>query len=98
MNTYKNNAYQTNTIVGDINIEYILTKNRRWRVHAFNRTNNVTILNNNAPYTQGVGLKYQRDFYNIGELFHGKKWAEKQQAKKAGKTGSGNGRTQEKTP
>ena len=83
MNNYKSSAYQQpNQIVGDINIEYILTKNKRWRIRAFNRTNNVALLNNNAPYTQGVGLKYQRDFYTFGELFHTKKWAEKQ-AKKA---------------
>lgn len=82
MNTYKSTAYaQPNQIVGDINIEYVLTKNRRWRVHAFNRTNNVNILNNNSPYTQGVGLKYQKDFYSFGELFRGKKWAEKQAQK-----------------
>ncbi len=85
MNTYKTTSYQQpNQIVGDINIEYLLTQNKRWRVRAFNRTNNVNILNNNSPYTQGVGLKYQRDFYSFGDLFHGKKWAEKQ-AQKANK-------------
>ncbi len=79
MNNYKSSPYQQpNQIVGDINIEYILTNNKRWRVRAFNRTNNMSLLNNNAPYTQGVGLKYQRDFYTLGELFHTKKWAEKQ--------------------
>ena len=66
-------AQQTSTIVGDINIEYILTKNRRWRVRAFNRTNTTSVLYNNAPYTQGVGLKYQRDFSTFGELFKFKK-------------------------
>jgi len=85
MNTYKSTTQQPNQIVGDINIEYILTENKRWRVRAFNRTNSVNYLNNNSPYTQGVGLKYQRDFYNFGELFHGKKWAEKQAQKKAKK-------------
>ena len=85
MNNYKSSPYQQpNQIVGDINIEYILTKNKRWRVRAFNRTNNLSYLNNNAPYTQGLGLKYQRDFYTFGELFHGKNWAEKK-AKKAQK-------------
>jgi len=82
MNTYKTTTYQQpNQIVGDINIEYILTQNKRWRLRAFNRTNNVNILNNNSPYTQGVGVKYQRDFYTFGELFHGKKWAGKKAAK-----------------
>lgn len=71
MNSYTNSTVkQSSTIVGDINIEYILTTNRRWRVRAFNRTNTLNILNNNAPYTQGVGIKYQRDFTTFGELFN----------------------------
>ncbi len=70
MNSYTNSTVkQSSTIVGDINLEYVLTQNRRWRVRAFNRTNTLNILNNNAPYTQGVGIKYQRDFANFGELF-----------------------------
>ena len=75
MNTNSAYAQSTSTIVGDINVEYILTQNRRWRVRAFNRTNTATTstLYNNAPYTQGVGIKYQRDFSNFGELFWGKK-------------------------
>lgn len=74
MTSYKN-AYsqQTNTIVGDINIEYILTKNRRWRARAFNRTNTLDLLYNNSPYTQGVGFSYQRDFNSFRELFGGDK-------------------------
>jgi hypothetical protein len=70
MNSYNSSsAQQSSTIVGDINVEYILTKNRRWRARAFNRTNTLNTLNNNAPYTQGVGIKFQRDFTNFGELF-----------------------------
>jgi len=78
MNSYTNTtAKQGSTIVGDINLEYILTKNRRWRAHVFNRTNTLNILNNNAPYTQGVGIKYQRDFTSFGELFKSKKKTDK---------------------
>jgi hypothetical protein len=70
MSTYTNTTLQqANTIVGDINIEYILTKNRRWRVRAYNRTNTLDILYNNAPYTQGVGFTYQRDFSAWKDLF-----------------------------
>jgi hypothetical protein len=68
MSSYSN-TQQSNTIVGDINIEYVLTKNRRWRVRAFNRTNSNTLLTNNSVYTQGVGLKYQRDFSSFRDLF-----------------------------
>jgi hypothetical protein len=70
MTSYKNaTSQQTNTIVGDINIEYVLTKNRRWRVRAFNRTNTLDLLYNNSPYTQGVGISYQRDFSSFRDLF-----------------------------
>ena len=70
MSSYKSSgSSQASTIVGDINIEYLLTKNRRWRVRAFNRTNTIDVLFNNAPYTQGVGISYQRDFSNWAELF-----------------------------
>ena len=68
MNSQSASTRQTSTIVGDLNVEYILTRNRRWRVRAFNRTNTLTILNNNAPYTQGIGIKYQRDFFSFPEL------------------------------
>jgi hypothetical protein len=81
MTSYKNaSSQQTNTIVGDINIEYVLTKNRRWRVRAFNRTNTLDLLYNNAPYTQGVGMSYQRDFNSVRELFKGEK-SEKRKVK-----------------
>jgi len=84
MNSY-NSAYykQSNTIVGDINIEYLMTKNRRWRVHAYNRTNTLTILNNNAPYTQGVGITYQRDFSSLKDLFKSKKKESKSKKKES---------------
>lgn len=57
------------TIVGDIKLEYLLSNNRRWRIRAFNRTNTIGLLDNNAPYTQGVGISYQRDFSNWGDFF-----------------------------
>jgi hypothetical protein len=78
MNSYNSASFnQTTTIVGDINIEYILTRNRRWRIHAYNRTNTLTILNNNSPYTQGIGVTYQRDFATFRDLFTPNKKKEK---------------------
>lgn len=74
MSSYTNpSSQQTNTIVGDINIEYVLTKNRRWRIRAFNRTNTIEDLYNNATYTQGIGISYQREFSTLKELFSRKK-------------------------
>jgi hypothetical protein len=67
-------AQKANTIVGDIKIEYLLTKNRRWRIRAFNRTNTIESSNGidilyYSPYTQGVGLTYQRDFARWADFF-----------------------------
>ena len=60
---------QTN-ILGDINVEYKITSDGRFRAKAFNKTNDVNLVNSNAaPYTQGIGLSIRRDFDTFGELF-----------------------------
>jgi hypothetical protein len=74
--SYENQSsqQQASSIVGDINIEYVLTDNRRWRLKAFNRTNTSdNLMYNNAPYTQGVGVSWQRGFDKIGDLFKNEK-------------------------
>jgi hypothetical protein len=62
-------SQKTSSIVGDINVEYKLTPDGRFRVKAFNRSNDLTLFNDYAPYTQGVGVFYRKDFNNLGELF-----------------------------
>jgi hypothetical protein len=62
-------SQKTSSIVGDINIEYKLTPDGRFRVKAFNRSNDLSLFNDYAPYTQGVGVFYRKDFNNIHELF-----------------------------
>jgi hypothetical protein len=63
-------SQQTSSIVGDINVEYKLTPDGRFRVKAFNRSNDLSLFNDYAPYTQGVGIFYRKDFNNFYELFH----------------------------
>ena len=62
-------SQQTSSIVGDINVEYKLTPDGRFRVKAFNRSNDLTVFDDDAPYTQGVGVFYRKDFNNLKELF-----------------------------
>lgn len=62
-------SQKTSSIVGDINIEYKLTPDGRFRVKAFNRSNDLTLYNDYAPYTQGVGIFYRKEFNNLKELF-----------------------------
>lgn len=62
-------SQQTSSIVGDINVEYKLTPDGRFRVKAFNRSNDLTVFDDDSPYTQGVGVFYRKDFNNLKELF-----------------------------
>ncbi len=60
---------RTNQIIGDVNLEVMITPEGRFRVKAFNRSNTIDLLNTNAPYTQGIGVFYRREFDNLFELF-----------------------------
>jgi len=70
-----NTQASSSSIVGDVNIEYKITSDGRFRVRAFNKSNDINTLVNNAPFTQGVGLSYQRDFDRLGDLF--RNWKKK---------------------
>ena len=57
------------TFIGDVNVEVKLTDDGRFKLKAFNRSNQYDLLNNYSPYTQGIGMFYRREFDNIKELF-----------------------------
>ena len=57
------------TIIGDFNAEYKLGEDGRFRVKAFNRTNNNALITNNSPYTQGVGIFYRVEFDKFRNLW-----------------------------
>ncbi|HPE86113.1 MAG: translocation/assembly module TamB [Bacteroidales bacterium] len=63
------NAENASNIVGDVNVEVKITRDGRLRLKAFNKSNDRDYLNNNAPYTQGVGISYFTEFDNLKELF-----------------------------
>ncbi len=65
----------TSNTVGDLSVEYKLTKNGKLRLKAYNKTNDNTVLNADAPYSQGVGLTYKEDFNTFDELL--KRYREK---------------------
>jgi len=60
---------QTSSIVGDVTIEYKLTPDGRFRVKAFNRSNDLSLYTDYAPYTQGVSVFYRKEFNHVKELF-----------------------------
>ncbi|MCI0523590.1 MAG: translocation/assembly module TamB, partial [Bacteroidales bacterium] len=62
----KESNANTSTISGDFNVEFKITEKLRFKV--FNRANN-DIFYETAPYTQGLGIFYRRDFDKFKELF-----------------------------
>ncbi len=62
-------SQNTSNVVGDINVEYKITKDGRFRIKAFNRTNDISFFEDNAPYTQGVGIFYKKEFNKFKDIF-----------------------------
>jgi hypothetical protein len=59
----------TSNIVGDFTVEYKVSPDGRFRVKAFNRSNALNLLNDRAPYTQGIGVFYREEFDTLKDLF-----------------------------
>jgi len=62
-------AQNKSNIVGDFNLEYVLTKEGDLSLKAYNRANSSYLSTTAAPYTQGVGIAYKKEFKSWRELF-----------------------------
>jgi uncharacterized protein YozE (UPF0346 family) len=60
---------QASAFVGDVDIDYKITKNGRLRARMFNRGNEAEQIVQLAPYTQGLGVFYTEEFDSFGEVF-----------------------------
>lgn len=67
------NSRRTSNVVGDILVEVKLTDDGKLKVKAFNRSNEIDLLNYTAPYTQGIGIFYRKEFNSVLDLFRKKK-------------------------
>jgi len=68
----------TNSIVGEVTVEYKITPDGNIRAKAFNKSNNNQLYKNNyAPYTQGVGIFYTKEFNKFREAFNFRKRKDK---------------------
>lgn len=63
---------QASNIVGDVSVEYKIDKEGKFRVKAFNRSNTIDVVTNDAPYTQGMAFFYRKDFNHLSELWRRK--------------------------
>lgn len=65
---YRDDNLAKNKIIGDVDIEYLLTENSKWRLKAYNHTVDRYSLRA-APFIQGVGIMYKENFNNWGDLW-----------------------------
>lgn len=61
----------SSNIVGDVDVEVKLSKDSR--LHVFNKSNQQDYFIEEAPYTQGVGIFYRKEFDTFKDLFKRKK-------------------------
>lgn len=59
---YRDKSLNTNTFIGDFDIEYLLNRAGTFRLKAYNRYNDQNYYLRSALTTQGVGLEIRRDF------------------------------------
>ncbi|MCC6372632.1 MAG: translocation/assembly module TamB domain-containing protein, partial [Bacteroidia bacterium] len=65
-----NQARNSNGLIGDVNINYKLSDDGRYRLKGFNRTNdNTQVTTAGGPYTQGIGFFYREEFETFEQLF-----------------------------
>lgn len=63
-----------NNLIGDFQIEYLMSPDGRFRLRAFSVTNDRNLNQvDQAPTTQGGGVVYRREFDRLGELFRRKR-------------------------
>ncbi len=68
-NNGASNNQSTSNLIGDIRIEYKITKEGKIRVVMYNESNDFRIANTQqSPYTQGVGVIYREDFDTFSDL------------------------------
>jgi hypothetical protein len=60
----------SSNLIGDVSIEYKLSESGKYRVKAFNRSNdNTEITTTGGPFTQGVGIFYREEYESLSELY-----------------------------
>ena len=65
-----NAATKTSTLIGDLNVDYKLTKDGKVHVKAFNRSNdNFQIATLGGQFTQGAGIFYREEFNSMADFF-----------------------------
>jgi hypothetical protein len=67
----ESNRKETNTLDGDVELEYTLTKDGRYRIKVFNKSDYENILDEQVRKT-GAAIIYRRSFEEFRNLFSGR--------------------------
>jgi hypothetical protein len=62
-------AQSTNNLIGDISVEYKITKDGKLRVRAFNNSSQFSLVETNSSYTQGLGVSYKEEFDTFNQFW-----------------------------
>jgi hypothetical protein len=65
-----NEAQNANSLIGDISVEYKITKDGKLRVKAFNNSSQFSLVETNSAYTQGLGLSYKEEYDTHKEFWN----------------------------
>lgn len=75
---YRENKYKmnSNNFIGDFDIQYRLSPRSPFSLKAYNQTND-RYFTQSSLTTQGIGIKFQRDFDRFREMFYRNKKKDK---------------------
>jgi hypothetical protein len=82
-----NNPSRASNLIGDVNVDYKINADGRFRVKAYNQTNDNMLFTNQGPYRQGLGVFYREEFDSWNELM--KMYSQKMKFRKNQKAASG---------
>ena len=74
---YRDRSVSQSTFVGDFDLEYLLTKDGRLRLKAYNHFNDAYYYLKSALTTQGIGILYRKDFDDAFKFLRPKRKKEK---------------------
>jgi hypothetical protein len=65
-----NSGTSQSTVIGNLNLEYILDETGNFRVSIFNESNSYSVIQdkNVGQFTQGIGLQYKDQFHNYKDF------------------------------
>lgn len=68
--TTTSKSNNSSNLIGDVSLEYKLSESGKYRVKAFNRSNdNTDAAISGGPFSQGVGIFYREEYENLSELY-----------------------------